>query len=163
MASSQLRIRDFKPADREACLAVFDSNTPEYYHPSERAMFAAFVDSGHYLPARLYKLGGPAGHLYVVETGGELVACGGWYLDGALANLSFGTVHRSRHRQGIGRVLLEARLEAIRVDRRAAGVRIRTTPSVQGFYERALFEVVVGGNTRGMVAEVPLVELRRVL
>jgi hypothetical protein len=42
------------------------------------------------VPALLHKLVGPAGHLYVVEIGGELVACGGWYLDGALANLSSG-------------------------------------------------------------------------
>ena len=163
MTSSLLRLSDFQPADRDACLAAFDSNTPEYYHPSERAMFAAFVDSGHYLPARLHKLGGPAGHLYVVETGGELVACGGWYLDGALANLTFGMVHRSRQGQGIGTFLLEARLKAVRENGFAAIARIRTTPSVQGFYERALFKVVVGGNTRGLVDEVPLVELRRAL
>lgn len=163
MTSSLLRLSDFQPADRDACLAAFDSNTPQYYHPNEREMFAAFIDSGHYLPPRLHRLGAPAGHLYVVTRGVELVACGGWYLDGALANLSFGTVHRSRHRQGIGTFLLEARLKAIRIDSLAAIVRIRTTPSVQGFYERALFEVVVDGNTRGLVNEMPLVELRRTL
>jgi len=70
-------------------------------------------------------------------------------------------VHRSRHREGIGRFLLDARLEAIRAHGRATHVRVRTTPSVQGFYERAMFQVVVGGNTKGMVDEVPLVELQR--
>ena len=163
MPPPALLLRDFTPADREACLAVFDSNTPEYYHPRERPMFAAFIDGEHYLPPRLRKLGAPAGHLYVVECSGELVACGGWYLDGTVANLSFGTVHRSRHRQGIGSFLLDARLKAIREDRRAADVRVRTTPSVQGFYERALFGVVVDGNRTGLVDEVPLVELRRPL
>jgi GNAT superfamily N-acetyltransferase len=160
---SLLTIGDFQPADRDDCLVVFDSNTPQYYHPNEQQMFAAFIDSGHYLPPRLHKLGAPAGHLYVVKSGGQLVACGGWYLDRAFANLSFGTVHRSRHRQGIGHFLLEARLKAIRDDGRAAIVRVRTTPSIQGFYERALFTVVDDGNTRGLVDEVPLVELRRAL
>ena len=161
MPSPQLLLRHFTPADREACLAIFDSNTARYYHPRERPMFVAFIDSEHYLPARLHKPGAPAGLLYVVERSGELVACGGWYLDGTVANLSFGTVHRSRHRQGIGSFLLEARLKAIREDGRAVDARIRTTPSVQGFYERALFRVVVDGNRNGLVDEVPLVELRR--
>ena len=163
MSSPELKLRDFSAADRDGCLAVFDSNTPEYYHPGERRLFAAFLDSGHYLPARLHELGAPPGHLYVVETDGECVACGGWYLDGPTANLSFGTVHRSRHREGIGRVLLDGRLKAIRRDGRAAHVRVRTTPSVQQFYERQMFQLVIGGNTRGMVDEVPLVELRRPL
>jgi GNAT superfamily N-acetyltransferase len=158
-----LKHRDFVSGDREACLAIFDSNTPDYYHPGERRMFAAFVDSGDFLPPRLRARGAPAGHLYVVESGSECVACGGWYLDGAVANLSFGTVHRSRHREGIGRFLLEARLEAIRKHGEATRVRVRTTPSVQGFFERAMFQVVVGGNTKGMVDEVPLVELQRTL
>jgi ribosomal protein S18 acetylase RimI-like enzyme len=156
-----MKIRDFRPTDAPACLALFDSNTPDYYHPNERAFFAAFIASGHYLPERLHKLGAPAGHLYVVTRGDDCVACGGWYLDGDLANLSFGTVHRAHHRRGIGAFLLGARLNAIRDDGRATAVRVRTTPSVQGFFERAGFRIVADGNTRGIVDEVPLVELRR--
>jgi hypothetical protein len=163
MSSLQLTLRDFAAADRETCLAVFDSNAPEYYHPRERRIFAAFLDSGHYLPARLHQLGAPSGHFYVVENRGECVACGGWYLDGTVANLSFGTVHRSRHREGIGGFLLDARLGAISDDGRATNVRVRTTSAVQRFYERAMFHVVVDGNTKGMVDEVQLVELRRPL
>jgi hypothetical protein len=163
MPSPHLKLRDFSNADREACLAVFDSNTPEYYHPAERRAFAAFLDSGHYLPPRLHDLGAPPGQLYVVESRGQCVACGGWYLEGTVANLSFGTVHRSRHREGIGRFLLDARLGAISRDGRATAVRVRTTPAVQRFYEHVMFQVVVGGNTRGLVDEVPLVELRRPL
>src|SRR4029078_12630847 len=98
-----LKHRDFSSGDREACPAIFDSNTPDSYHRCERPVFAAFIDSGHFLPARLRELGAPAGHLYVVESGTECVACGGWYLDGVVANLSFGTGHRSRHREGLGR------------------------------------------------------------
>jgi GNAT superfamily N-acetyltransferase len=160
---SPLKLRAFQAADRAVCLAAFDSNTPEYYHPSERRIYAEFLDSGHYLPARLHELGASAGRMYVVESEGKCVACGGWYLEGAVANLSFGTVHRSRHREGIGTFLLQARLKAIREDGRASSVRVRTTRSVQGFYERALFRTVVGGNTTGLVDEVPLVELRRAL
>jgi hypothetical protein len=161
MTPSLLSLSDFQPADRAACLAVFDSNVPRYYHPHEREMFVAFIDSGHFLPARLHKVGAPAGHLYVVKREGVLAACGGWYLDGTVANLSFGTVDRSMHRQEIGTFLLDARLKAIHDDGRATVVRLRTTPLVQGFYERARFKVVVDGNTRGLVDEVPLVELRR--
>lgn len=153
-----VEIRDYQPSDRDACLAVFDSNVPAFFHAAERDAYVAFLESPDFLPPRLRDLHAPRGRLYVVEDGGVVVGCGGWYLDGTVANLSWGTIDRSHHGRGFGRLLLVKRLAAIRADGRASTVRVRTTPSVQGFFEAASFKVVRAG-TKGLVDEVPLVEL----
>jgi GNAT superfamily N-acetyltransferase len=140
-----MRLRDYKPSDRSACLALFDSNVPEYFIPAERNSFAEFLNA--------------PGTYYVVETDlKEFVACGGWFLDGNVAGLSWGIVDRRHHRRGYGKFLLEARLNAIRSDGSAKRVCLHTIASVQGFFERAGFKVTQIG-TPGVVPEVPLVEL----
>jgi ribosomal protein S18 acetylase RimI-like enzyme len=139
-------LRAYHPADRAACLALFDSNIPDYFLASERPAFAAFLEQ-------------PAGSFYVVESEPNgIVACGGWYVDGKIAGLVWGIVHRAHQRAGLGKMLLEERLRLIRADRRATQARVRTTAAVQGFFERAGFKVA-RPHLPGVVAEVPLVEL----
>ena len=38
-----MRIRDFTQGDRAACLAIFDSNVPEFFVPAERDALASFL------------------------------------------------------------------------------------------------------------------------
>jgi GNAT superfamily N-acetyltransferase len=141
-----MRTREFRPTDRTACLALFDSNVPEYFHAAERVPFLEFLES-------------PGGPFRVVEMDPHgVVGCGGWYVDGAVAGLTWGIVGRANHGRGLGRFLLQERLQAIRADGRASLVRVRTTPSVQGFFEHAGFSVVREG-VAGVVDEMPLVEM----
>jgi len=153
-----MRIRNYRFEDSDACLAVFDSNVPEYFLSSERKAFSQFLKGPDFLPPRLREHPGSEARFYVVEDKDEIVGCGGWYLDDTVAGLSWGMVDRSRHRQGLGRLLLEVRLKTIREDGRARSVRVRTTPSVQGFFEHFDFRFVRAG-VKGIVDEVPLVEL----
>ena len=124
-----MRIRPYEPADRAACLALFDGNVPDYFTGADRADFAAFLERV------------PATFLVIEERG--IVACGGWYLDAERAGLAWGMVERSLHARGLGRALLEERLRRIREDGRARVIDLRTTQKVQGFYERLGF-----GTTR---------------
>jgi len=93
------RIRPYVANDREACLAIFDSNTPDFFGTSERELFVSFLDKR---PSRYY----------VVEDERGVVACGGWgWKDSArVAVLTWGMVHRTHHRSGLGRRLLRHRL-----------------------------------------------------
>lgn len=102
-----LTIRPFAPADRAACLALFDSNVPDYFLPQERAEFGEWLekpfDSGEY------------GEYFVMEDAGQVVACGGvWQTPEGRAGLSWGMVARSAHRRGYGSALLRFRLERLR-------------------------------------------------
>jgi len=125
---------------------LFDSNVPDFFLASERDSFAEFLEN-------------PGERFYVLEIeGSEIAGCGGWYVDGAVAGLSWGIVSRAHHGHGLGRFLLRERLRAIREDGRAEVARVRTTPSVQGFFERADFKVV-RGHVDGVVDGAPLVEL----
>jgi ubiquinone/menaquinone biosynthesis C-methylase UbiE len=74
-------LRNFAPADLSACLAIFDSNVPEFFVPAERAAFASFLAA---LP----------GPYLVVQQAGEVVACGGYAVEPgtATADLCWGMV-----------------------------------------------------------------------
>lgn len=152
-----MKIREFHLQDRAACIAVFDSNVPEYFNASERPVFLAFLESSDFLPPRLRGSGNAAGYLHVVESAGAVVGCGGWYLDGTIANLSWGMVARPSHGRGFGRFLLQERVKSIRADGRATAIRVRTTASIRGFFEHAGFHSV--RESEGLVKEMPLVEL----
>ncbi|WP_043091535.1 GNAT family N-acetyltransferase, partial [Xanthomonas sp. SHU 166] len=94
-------IRPYVMQDRAACLALFDSNVPQFFDHSERAGFDRFLqhDTG-------------AWHYLVIARAGAVVACGGHALraDGRVASFGWGVVDRRLHRQGLGRALTEARL-----------------------------------------------------
>jgi len=121
-----MRIRDYTPADREACLAVFDSNVPEFFVTAEREDFAAFLDT---LP----------GPYYVLEDdAGAVLGCGGYALEPGTtrASLCWGMVRRERHRTGLGRLLFEERLARIRADGLADVVGLDTSQHTRTFYEQ---------------------------
>jgi GNAT superfamily N-acetyltransferase len=123
-------IRPYLPTDREACLEILRSNVPEYFLASDVAEFAAFLDAG-------------PGPYVVVEEEGRVAACGGWFReDEETAGLSWGMVHRARHRMGLGWRLLTYRLERIAGDAAVRLVKLQTIPEVAGFFARAGFEVV---------------------
>lgn len=143
-----MRFRPYAPADRDACLALFDGNVPRYFDPDERAGFAAFLDA---LP----------GPFLVADDGGRVVACGGWAVEADTGDvaLCWGIVDAARHREGIGDRLTRARLrDALAGAPRA--VVIRTSQHTQGFYERlgfAVARVVPDGHAPG----IDFVEMRR--
>ena len=57
--------RQYTNADREACLAIFDSNAGRYFSPVDQEDFAAFLDA-------------PPGFFGVLlDDTGSVVGCGG--------------------------------------------------------------------------------------
>lgn len=93
-------IRPFRTDDREACLTVFDSNTPDYFAPAERDGFARFLDAA-------------ASPYFAMEHDGKIAGCGGFSIVGNAATLSWGMIRRDLHRNGLGRFLLLYRLREI--------------------------------------------------
>ncbi len=116
---------------RAACVDVFDSNVPDYFLPSERAQFEAFLDD---LP----------GPYFVGESGGRVVACGGIALsdEGGRADLCWGMVHRSVHRRGLGRRLTRYRVEEARGLPGVRQIALQTSQHTKDFYRSLGFEIV---------------------
>ena len=128
-----LTARPYRADDREACLALFDGNTPRFFDASERE---GFVD---YLQATAFE------HAYqVIERDGRVVACGGHAVEPDMISvaLCWGMVDNGLHRQGVGRALTEARIAAARATPGITRVILNTSQHTQGFYARFGFETV---------------------
>ena len=125
------RARAFQQADLEGCLAVFDSNVPGFFLHEERPIFRDF----------LCELPGP--YLVLEDREGRIVGCGGYALRAAegAADLCWGMVLNDCHRQGLGRILTERRIEAARGDPAISYIRLETSQHTTAFYERFGFVV----------------------
>jgi predicted GNAT family N-acyltransferase len=131
-ATPHLEMRAFDTRDRESCLTLFDSNTPQFFAPHERAEFEAYLID----PEER----GPNAEYLVLEADGSIVACGGYYVEDGMAGLAWGLVGHDRHRQGFGTRLLLERLRRIAANPKADAVILDTTPFSSGFFERFGFE-----------------------
>lgn len=86
-----LSLRPYLPRDRPACLALLRGNIPPFFAPAEEREFGYWLDT--------QETGAAGQHYYVAEQAGELVACGGFFLDGmGRATLTWGMVACDRHR-----------------------------------------------------------------
>ena len=122
-------VRTYSPADRNACLAVFDSNTPGFFDPAERAGFEAFLD-------------GVDCYYFVMEHDGAVAGCGGYAIDEEMrASLVWGMIRGDLHKLGLGRFLLMFRLREIT---KAGGVQLvslGTSQRTAPFFEKQGFKV----------------------
>jgi ribosomal protein S18 acetylase RimI-like enzyme len=128
-----LVFRDYTPADLAGCLEVFDSNIPEFFFESEREDFAHFLER---LPGR---------YGVIVDPTGRIVGCGGVAASRTVpqgVTLTWGMVHQSLHRNGIGRVLTRERLAWAEQMPNVSVVELNTSHLTEGFYEKFGFRTV---------------------
>ncbi len=131
MTASPVTFRPYVPADAPACLELFGSNCPPYFHPSERADYEQF-------------LGDPAdrGDYWVMKRGGRVIGCGGvWVSPEGQGGLSWGMVRRDLHGQGLGTRLTGFRLERLRARPGVRQIRLDTSQHTEAFYARLGFVV----------------------
>lgn len=125
-----MRLREYTAADREACLAVFDSNTPLFFLPKEREEFAGFLDS-HRCP------------YFVLARDGAVIGCGGYYRSscGSSAGLAWGMVAAAHQGRGLGLFLLQKRLARIKEEPAVREITLNTTQHTFRFFAREGFVV----------------------
>ncbi|WP_309570680.1 GNAT family N-acetyltransferase [Deinococcus sp.] len=125
-------LRPYRPEDRAACLALFESNMPQSFLPHERAEFIGWLDG--------LESGGTAEHVEysVIEDGGRVVACGGIWWDSERerrAGFAWGMVARDLQSRGYGTLLVHARLERLR-ELGVPEVHLDTTQHTAPYYAR---------------------------
>ncbi|HEY0605178.1 MAG TPA: GNAT family N-acetyltransferase [Herpetosiphonaceae bacterium] len=123
-----MKLREYTSEDKAACLAIFDSNTPDYFAPHERSDYVGFLDQPE--------------QYFVIETdAARIVACGGIFCIPRtdIGILSWDMVARDQHRQGIGRALMFTRLQLLCQNPMIAVVKIQTSQHAAPFYETAGF------------------------
>ncbi len=123
-------VRPYLPVDRDACLAVFDSNTPDFFESHSRRDFEKFLD-------------GPGGPYFVMEHDGAIIGCGGYSVEDekAPARLVWGMVRRDWRRQGLGRFLLLFRLREITKRGGVEMVHLDAAPDSAPFFQSQGFKV----------------------
>ena len=133
-------IRPYSPADRDACLEIFDSNTPDLLSPNARPKFMEFLDA-------------PASSFFIAEHNGEIAGCGGFEIIGVTARLHWGMVRRPWQRQGLGRFLLFYRLREITRDAAVEIVGLEAPRQAVPFFTAQGFREVAGTSEYAEMAK----------
>ncbi|MCB0642606.1 MAG: GNAT family N-acetyltransferase [Phaeodactylibacter sp.] len=132
-------IRPFQPNDMPALLQIFQSNTPEFFHPSEAADYRNYLEEmiEHYwVFERENRILGAAGlnikHFPRADKGGLVVT---------VAYLSWDLIHPDAQNQGIGSQLTRHRIDFLRRQTSIKTLIVRTSQLVYPFYEKQGFEL----------------------
>jgi hypothetical protein len=128
---TRVAVRDYVAADRDAVLAIFDSNLPDYFGAGDREWLGETLDE-------------PDGPAFVATIDTVPVAFGGYELweHYNKALLYWGMAARGWHGSGIGRLLLFERLLHVArfADPPTRYVTVDTSPLVAPFFRHAGFE-----------------------
>ena len=126
--------RSYRSEDFDACLAIFDSNTPAFFAPEERPEYRSF----------LMEMSPETTSYLVLEREGRLIGCGGLSIDTSKrqARFEWGMIVRTSHSEGLGTHLAQARLDVARARLDVVEVGLETSQLTRGFYERFGFSVI---------------------
>jgi len=126
-----VELRPYSSADRDSCLAVFDSNASQFIDPGARREFEEFLDRRNC-------------SYFVMEHDGAIVGCGGYAIEQekALARLVWGMVRSDSQKLGLGRYLLLFRLREITKAGGIQTVHLDAPQNSARFYEKQGFKVV---------------------
>ncbi|MFC5456163.1 GNAT family N-acetyltransferase [Prosthecobacter fluviatilis] len=114
-------VRLCQPEDSPSCLEIYRLNAPGRFPEEVEQEFAALLEKD-------------GGSMLVIEKDGRILACGGAALQDGTGGLHFGLIHPDFQKQGIGRLLLMARL--VRFDCAVLAIHIYSVADSVGYYER---------------------------
>jgi RimJ/RimL family protein N-acetyltransferase len=143
-SSAGFALRPWRPADRAACLALLDANSPRFFGPSDRADYLRFLAN----PDRPYWVmigSDPSAADAGAGTGtGTVVGCGGAAVAPVerVGFLTYGMVDPTRHGQGLGTLLTRFRLRWLAAQPGIDRVLIDTSNETEGFYARFGFRTL---------------------
>jgi ribosomal protein S18 acetylase RimI-like enzyme len=136
---TKIQFREYRPEDREGCLGIFRSNLPRFFAGEEQKDLENWLD-GRDLGGLSYG-NTESEYFYIARDESGIIACGGFYFlrNENRANLVWGMVLKGRHGQGVGRRLLEYRIDRIRSLKPGIVLSLDTTQHTRGFFEKLGF------------------------
>ncbi len=134
-------IRPYLATDKPDCLEAFKSNMPEFFAPAELPDFESWLDQ-QAAPAATDESKSREQY-FVAELNGRAVGCGGYYidLDTNKAIMTWGMIHRSLHRQGIGRQLFQYRIALIKSISPDSTIVLDTSQHAYPFFQKLGFVI----------------------
>ena len=122
-------IRPYQPTDKPAVLQLLRLNTPAYFSSEEEADFIFYLD--HELQ-----------DYFVVTLPGKVIGCGGINYCGKTGKISWDMLHPDYQNQGIGRQLLQFRIDALKANPEIELITVRTSQLAYRFYQKAGFKLI---------------------
>jgi len=145
-----MNIRKYASDHLDAVVAIFRSNIPKYFGPSEEAELHDFI--------RDY-----AEDYYVLEVEGEIAGAGGIALNGDLVpptvSLCWGMVREDHLGTGLGKALTEFRIQLAHKKHPGMAMTIGTSQHTEGFYNKFGF-VTVGHTPDGYGPRIDICKMR---
>jgi len=128
----------------EACLSIFDSNCPPYFALGEREAFEHWLVCQGKTLENAYKNTSIETYRVIENEAGELVGCGGYYLnlDQTEARFAWGMTRKELQHHGIGTYLAMQRIKEIKRTYTLAEITLATSQHTHLFYARLGFEVL---------------------
>jgi ribosomal protein S18 acetylase RimI-like enzyme len=126
-----MSFRRYTSEDRDACIAILDSNMPRFFSRQDRAEFLTFLD----MPNGIYS---------VLEQRHAVIGCGGISSrdEGSTGILTWGMIHANYHHQGWGRLLAFMRLRQLSMYPSIQKITLSTSQEATGFYEKLGFHTI---------------------
>ena len=139
-----IRIRPYLPTDLSNCLTIFDGNCPPYFALEEREAFEHWLVCQGKTLENAYKNTSVETYRVIENEAGELVGCGGYYLnqDQTEARFAWGMIRKELQHHGIGTYLAQQRIEEIKRNYPLAEITLATSQHTHLFYARMGFEVL---------------------
>ena len=125
-------IREYSPSDKDSAMQCFRSNVPDFFSSSDEAWFESALDE-------------PDGPSFVLVHEESVIGFGGYEVSDTYnsAVLVFGQVHANWHGKGLGRKLLEHRINHLKANAQPTRyLVVDTTLKVAPFYVKHGFEIV---------------------
>ena len=123
-------IRKYLPADKEKVLKLLHLNTPKYFHPEEEQGFIDYLDN-------------ELEDYFVIDNAGEVIGVGGinYFPEEKSAYISWDIIHPHHQGKGLGKQLLEHRLQILGSKSEVQVIVVRTTQLTDKFYEKSGFKL----------------------
>jgi len=123
-------IRKYTANDREDVLHLLRLNTPLYFSPSEEKDLVYYLDN-------------EVEHFYLIESGHDLVGCGGFNFsdDLSVGKISWDIFHPDKQGKGFGSLLTKYRIDKLKSYDSVKTISVRTSQLVYKFYEKFGFEL----------------------
>ena len=123
-------IRHYSTEDTDKLIALLDQNIPMYFDPSEK------VDYINYLKNEIEDY-------FVFEVNNEVIGCGGinYDIENKKARIAWDIIHPNNHGRGIGKQLVNHRIELIKANRNIDSIIVRTSQLAFKFYQKLGFQI----------------------
>ena len=122
-------IREYQSNDFDLVIDSIRLNTPQFFAAEEEK------DLCFYLQNEIEEY-------FVIELNQAIIGCGGINIDGNTGKISWDIIHPDFQGKGIGKKLLEFRLQLLKADTTIKKIMVRTSNLAYNFYQKSGFKLI---------------------